>query len=554
MIGKPVDLLWPDLKTKESWYKTHNNTDLPHDFIKDLNIELIANDIYSANYNHTVDILSEMCDIPEVINYRLDILEDFLNIPEIEEVITESTDSIYSYRSLKETKIKNIGSFIDIVNKIDGIENYIECIKKYQDFIEHHGYLVRSEGLKRFFQTIREIYSDPDFEDLINETKLLREKFVTGVSSISIGINFDRYMRPTEAVLLSVNNDSYKGKSLLSKIFKQDSHGISTMYIFTPDSKHDGIEAALYNDLKDLVKEVMQNLSTCIKLFNNVHTEFIIDMQSQFNFYMGAARFIKTLKSHGLKMCRPVIEEKQKRIFKVKDATDVSLALKMLKNEWQMDLAESVVPNDIDMDDNGRIFILTGPNQGGKTTFTRSAGIIQVLAQTGLYVPGSSARISPVDWIYTHFPKEEVTGFQTSRLAEECKQFTETFRHATRYSLILLNESLSSTTPMESLYLAEEIVKSMRYLGCRAIYATHLLDLAHDVDKINDEVEGDSKLISMVAGISDGTDTSSGLSGSKYKRTYKVVAAPPLSNSYAKEVAEKYGVSFEKITETLNSR
>lgn len=139
--------------------------------------------------------------------------------------------------------------------------------------------------------------------------------------------------------------------------------------------------------------------------------------------------------------------------------------------------------------------------------------------QAGLFIPGCEVQISPVDNVYTHFPVEETFNIKEGRLAEECKRLAEIFESATRYSLILMNESFVSTSPGESLYLAEDIVKAVRLLGGRMVFATHLHELAARVDKINADVEGDSKLISMVAGLERGT--------AKSKRTYKIAPSPP---------------------------
>jgi len=90
-----------------------------------------------------------------------------------------------------------------------------------------------------------------------------------------------------------------------------------------------------------------------------------------------------------------------------------------------------------------RIWILTGPNRGGKTTFTQSVGLIHILFQAGLYVPAAEARISPVDAIYTHFPVPETTQLGMGRLDEEAKRLAGIFAAATPQSLILLNEVLA---------------------------------------------------------------------------------------------------------------
>ena len=117
-----------------------------------------------------------------------------------------------------------------------------------------------------------------------------------------------------------------------------------------------------------------------------------------------------------------------------KGVFDLSFYIQMVGSDPMGSLKGKIITNDCRFDDDGRFFVLTGANNGGKTTYTRAIGIIQVFAQAGIYVPCTECEISPVDFIYTHFPKEEEVGLNTSRFTQECKQFKETVDTATRYS------------------------------------------------------------------------------------------------------------------------
>jgi DNA mismatch repair protein MutS len=206
-----------------------------------------------------------------------------------------------------------------------------------------------------------------------------------------------------------------------------------------------------------------------------------------------------------------------------------------------------IVTNDVAMDEDGRISILTGPNQGGKTTYTHMVGLCQLLAQTGLWVPAAQARLSPVDNIYTHYPVAEHLASGTGRFGEEAQRLHQIFAHATRYSLILLNESLASTNPGESLYIAQDLVRILRRLGARVIFATHLHELAAAVDALNASTAGESRIVSLVASGTEAGDESP-------RCSYKIVPGPPLGCSYAREIAARYGISSDQLTALLQQR
>ncbi len=177
--------------------------------------------------------------------------------------------------------------------------------------------------------------------------------------------------------------------------------------------------------------------------------------------------------------------------------------------------------------------------------------ITQVLAQVGCFIPGKEAVISLVDHVFTHFPLEEKPAMDMGRLGEEATRLGKIFQQVTRDSMVLLNESLASTSSGESLYLAQDIVKALRRLGARAIYSTHLHELANRVVEINESVSGDSRVVSVV---SSPVNLSGNASEDEFTRTFKIETRPPLGQSYAKEIAVRYGISYEQLERVLSER
>lgn len=107
-------------------------------------------------------------------------------------------------------------------------------------------------------------------------------------------------------------------------------------------------------------------------------------------------------------------------------------------------------------------------------------------------------------------------------------------------AILAINEFLASTSFTEAIYIAQDVVKSLRYLGARALFNTHMHELAKETDVINNEIKGSSKVVSLVTGIEGG------------RRSYKIYRGEPLGKSYARDIAEKYGVSFEQITKSID--
>jgi DNA mismatch repair ATPase MutS len=140
---------------------------------------------------------------------------------------------------------------------------------------------------------------------------------------------------------------------------------------------------------------------------------------------------------------------------------------------------------------------------------------------------------------------------EAGRFGEEAIRLGKIFEQVTRQSLVLLNESLSSTSFSESLYLSQDIVRILRRVGARAIYATHLHELASMVDELNESVPGDSKIISVV---SSPRETAAPANRAEMNHTYQLEVRPPLGQSYAREIAARYGISYEQLENVLSER
>jgi DNA mismatch repair protein MutS len=297
----------------------------------------------------------------------------------------------------------------------------------------------------------------------------------------------------------------------------------------------------LFQDLSDVLEKTARPVAQTLKRYISFNSRFLAGLRPELTFYLGALDVLDMLTTAGLPVCRPEIAPRADRMCMAEDACNINLALHLIA----LERSDELVKNDIHMGEEGRIFILTGPNQGGKTVYLQMTGLVQVLAQAGLWVPARQARISPVDTIFTHYPMEERLDLGTGRLGDEAKRLSDLFEQATRCSLVLLNESLASTSPGESLYLAQDVVAALRRMGVRAIYTTHLHELAEAIEKINTETPGGSRVSSWVASLSHAEEHA--------QRTYRVVESPPMGRSYAREIAEKYGISYAQLLKRIES-
>lgn len=538
-----VDLLYPsEEKRRKCLDEATAKSKLPQDYITNLELEVLSRLVCPENSLNALRIFTQLTDDEEVLNYRLDILEDFLSVPSLEAVLYENVHKLYINEHVNIQKLGLADSFFALNQRLGSLQTYIECITKCHEFCQKYQDKLKSKALKELVVYFADVYNSEYFDEVKRETQECLNVLAKGVKSVTVGINFDDMMRPVEAMLLSVSTDTIKKKSRFDWIFKhldQGSRAIGkTHSLYNENGGTNDLEAPLFRELKEINSEYITHLDTAIRAYFKKSTEDILTFQSQMSFYIGAKKLVEAVRARGLDMVRPQYLPIEERKFDAKGIFDLSFYIQMVGSDPMAKLSEKIITNDCTMDDDGRFFILTGANNGGKTTYTRAIGIIQVLAQAGIYVPATECKLSPVDFIYTHFPKEEEVGLNSSRFTQECKQFKETLDTATKYSMLLLNESIQSTTPTECVYIATELTKIFRCVGVRGVYATHLLELAKNLDKINVEVEGDTKLVSIITTVDTTADN---------RRLYRIVRDKPQEFGYARTIYEKFGVSFEEI-------
>jgi DNA mismatch repair protein MutS len=311
----------------------------------------------------------------------------------------------------------------------------------------------------------------------------------------------------------------------------------------------------LFRDLAQVLEKVARPIGQELRRYVHLNGRLLVDLRPGIIFYVHAVTFIARLQGLGLDFCRPAIAPMDERVCQVEEAYNLYLALHFSHSRPGQDLSQQVVTNHVMLGDSGRIVILTGPNRGGKTTYMQAVGQIQVLAQAGLFVPGRRARISPVDAIYTHYPAEERLELGTGRFGDEARRIRAIFERVTHHSLVLLNESLSTTSTSESVYLAQDLVRALSQIGLRAIFVTHLHELAAAVPELNRETAGDSRVISLVASLVDEDREQEAVPGQgDIRYSYRVVPSPPMGRSYADRVAAAYGISREQLMALLRER
>jgi DNA mismatch repair protein MutS len=557
-ITLAFSLLWPKTRQKS------NTVVLDPLSAVDLDVPKLVRFIAADPKKESLiqDVFKHLCQDAETINYRLDVLEDLVNCPALvacwESLMPVLSEMRY-YTSHQNQE--NWSDLVEVIWRLRELEHYIRCVTDLgKAFSGLPG--LRSRGLTRLRDLVADIEKNPTFVKLQAELPALLVK-INRLQSVTVGVNLNAGLLPCEAALISVNSQKFAGGPFYDKLIgRGEFKGIAPLHSAPHESEFaNPLMIPIFRDIAEIMRKTIRPLAKALKEFISINSRLFIKLQEDFVFYLGAVKVINTLNRYGVPMTRPAVAGREKRIFDARGLYNVNLAILLLHSppEKAQAAATAIVRNDFSLGDRGRIAILTGPNRGGKTTILQAVGLTQIMAQVGLFVPAEQAEISVADNVFTHYPAQEELERGTGRFGEEAQRIRELFAKATRASLILLNETLSSTSMGESLFLAVDLVRVLRLLGTRAVYTTHLHQLAANIERINKNTKGDSPLFSLVAMVKKDEDPErktgpDGKPAQTITPTFKIVPGPPEGQSYAIDLARRFGISREQLLEQLKER
>jgi hypothetical protein len=502
----------------------------------DLGLTEIVNAL-SLNGRYTPfvrQVLSTLTTDVEIIRWRQQVLYDFVQNPALVTAIIPLLPELAALQqgnALLGKRQRNL--LLETADHLSELESYVRIVEVLHGALRQAN--LTAPALIQARDDLQRIMEQPNFQRLQTELPDLRAP-LQDIRSLTIGLNLDLELKPESAVLLAINDHKFSEQlSWLDRVIgvRSDPHGeagIAALHQVPEDSDMRPL-SPLFQDLDRLLTQVARPVAKALTQYARGGSGSLLHLEYELAFFAGAARMMTQIQARGIGCCVPEILPVEARVIECDHLVNTALALRA---------DVTPVPSTVHLNTEGRIAVLTGPNSGGKTTYLRGIGLAVVLAQAGLMIPAAAARISPIDRLLTHFPALESR--QHGRLAEEALRLRELFQKTTVHSLVLLNETFSSTSSGEAIYLAQDMLAALRALGSRAIYTTHLIELAERLDEIERLAEGDCRLISLVAGVQVNVEGGG-------TPTYVITPGVPHARSYAQDIARKHGISLAQILE-----
>jgi DNA mismatch repair protein MutS len=475
------------------------------DFFVDLNLDQVVAAVTAGKEEYDLKPFfhASLHDI-DAITYRHEVLRDLEN---------ETT-----FRHIKsfESRMRSLRAHISQIDKLhyryekeawflDAVEIYCDTVSTLSKHLACDD--ITSRGLCSFRAYLKEYEESAPFQSLLRETKELKADLSTVRYCVLInGKSVKVFQYDSEA--------DYSAEVIAT--FERFQQGAANDYRinFREDPGMNHVEAQILSFVALLNPQIFGSLDEfCAK--NGIFTdETITAFDREIQFYVAYLEYITALKRAGLSFCYPKVSDTSKEVFS-RNGFDVALATKLVKDK------APVICNDFSLKGAERIIVVSGPNQGGKTTFSRTFGQLHYLATLGLPVPGSDARLFLFDHLFTHFENEENIKNLRGKLHDDLVRIKDILNRATGNSIMIMNEIFTSTALKDAIFLGKQIIEEIVDLDSLCVYVTFIEELSTMSEKT----------VSMVSMVSPDNPT---------QRTFKVVRRPSDGLAYALSIAEKY--------------
>jgi len=399
---------------------------------------------------------------------------------------------------------------------LDGVRAYCDALAALRRTLSWAD--VSSQGLSRFAEYLADYVDGRQFGALVAETDTVQ----TALAKVRYTTHIDG---------LRVRVGRYTGESNFSTdvagVFDRFRGEAGADYARPFQSEYmNHVETMILERVAKLHPAAFAMLSEYCERNQSFVDPTIATFKREIGFYLAYLKFMSRLAPQGVVFSYPTVSTTCGAVY-AEDAFDLALATKRLRRR-----GSPLVCNDFGLAQAERIVVVTGPNQGGKTTFARTIGQLIYLAALGCPVPAARASVMLPDQIFTHFERRESLATLHGKLESELVSIRDILARATDRSVIVMNESFSSTTVDDSLLIATEVLRRIIAVGCVAVFVTFLDELA----------SLDPACISMVGDVAPDDPT---------RRTYHFTRRRADGRAYATALADKYGLSREKLTQRM---
>jgi hypothetical protein len=433
----------------------------------------------------------------ETIRYRQEVLRDCLKYPAIPRELYR-----LAVAALEEERRNCFFTLMHYPNSvlrrsIDALEIFLGTLKRLREIADLHADEWFSEGLTVFFAMLKEELSDDYLVLVRNHLEQLKSR-----NGVLLGAGLGQANKGTNYVLHTIDPQHHGRWGWLTRLTGQRRAVLQF-------SVHPRDESGA-NALAELRDRGISRVASVLAQSADHARSFFRMLQTELAFYVGSLNLHEQLTIRGEPSCFPLPAAAEERQLSLRSLHDICLALSMERR---------VIGNDANADRRDLVMV-TGANQGGKSTFLRSVGLAQLMMQCGMFVTADAFCSSLCDGLFTHYKREEDVSMRSGKLDEELSRMSEIIDHITIHPMVLFNESFAATNEREGSEIARQIVSALLDRRVRMICVTHLYELAHGFYQRN----AGNVLFLRADRQTDGA------------RTYKLAEGGPLETSFGEDL------------------
>ena len=450
-----------------------------------------------------VAVLSGVTDL-EAILYRQRVFSDCLNNEQtVRDMYRIAVEAIEGER-------KNYWSYLSrypsgvLHRAVDVLHLFVGMLKTLRKIAERHAGQFQSDGFSTLFTMLRKELSDEYFA--VIEAHLHRLQFRRGVL---ISAELGKGNKGNHYVLRKPRED---GRNWLARLLAEKIPAYTFQLHPRDEAGATALSALSDRGINSVANAVAQSADHILSFFQMLRTELA--------FYIGCLNLHALLGQMGEPTCLPVPAPVGQRKTSLSGLYDVSLALSK---------GQKVVSNDLD-GDRKDLFIITGANTGGKSTFLRSVGVAHLMMQAGMFVPAESFSSEVCEGVFTHFRREEDAAMESGKWDEELRRMSGIVDALQPDALLLFNESFASTNEREGSEIARQVVGALLEKGVKVFFVTHLHEFAHGLF----EEKMENAMFLLAERKADGS------------RTFKLIEGAPSQTSYGKDLYDEIFDGREK--------
>jgi DNA mismatch repair protein MutS len=486
-------------------------------FFRDLNFDQVVASITIGKQDYNLaPFFNHPLKTVEAVEYRQDVMTD-LEDPRRLEAVDAFAKELRTIREHVAQAGKLHYKLQKLAWSLDAIELYCNAAKQLLSALLAAP--PRSAGLSGFLAYLDVYVGSPAFQKMMADAAALKARLASVRYRLTIGLGFvtvSAYRGEADyGAEIQADFEKFRQRAAADHVFKFNEF---------PQMNH--IEAGILTRVALLFPDLFAELEGFVERNASFLEPTISRFDREIQFYVATLAHMRRFREAGLPFCFPKLSAESKAEG-VSRCYDLALAQKLV------DAKQEIVTNDYVLDGRERIIIVSGPNQGGKTTFARTFGQLHHLAALGCPVPAESARLFLFDRMFTHFEKEEDITNLRGKLHDDLTRLHQTLSQATSNSIIILNEVFNSTSLEDAIFLSTKVLTSVIALDALCICVTFI-----------DELASLSRTTVSIA--------SNVKPGDLAERTFKITRRPPDGLAYAISVAEKYRLTYRQLAERLS--